>query len=75
MALPARVPAPEQRAGGLGLFMTCSYVILTGGPAAAAPVGCAAAVLVSLLPLLGPFHLFARRRRHADRRARVQGER
>jgi MFS family permease len=35
MALPARVLSPEHRAGGLGAFMTCYYVLVAGGPAVA----------------------------------------
>lgn len=66
MALPARVLSPRHRAGGLGLFLACYYAILTFGPAlagtlrelsgkAAVPVWLAAALMGSVVPLLGLF--------------------
>jgi MFS family permease len=86
MALPARVLAPEHRAGGLGVFMTCYYAILSAGPAAAglaraaagsaaAPLWFAAAVLASLLPLLGMFHALIDQVRRAEGLAPAQRER
>jgi MFS family permease len=86
MALPARVLAPEHRAGGLGLFMTCYYAILSAGPAAAGlaraaagsaavPLWFAAAVLASLLPLLGMFHSLIYQVRRAEGLAPAQRER
>ncbi len=57
MSLPARVLAPEHRAGGLGVFLTCYYAILSAGPA-----------LAGMLRALGQRRRSAVRRRPAGRR-------
>lgn len=72
MSLPARVLAPEHRAGGLGVFMTCYYAILSTGPGlggmlrahwgSAAAVLFAAALLAAVAPLLGLFDWLAYRK-------------
>lgn len=77
MALPARVLAPEHRAGGLGLFMTWYYAIQSLGPAgagmlrdafgtAAAPIWLAAALMAGIVPLLAMFEIVAARAQARD---------
>lgn len=71
MSLPARVLALEHRAGGLGVFLTCYYAILSAGPAlagmlrahwgSAAAVLFAAALLAAVAPLLWLFGWLAHR--------------
>ncbi len=75
MALPARVLSPVHRAGGLGVFLTCYYAILSAGPALAgvlrahwgskAAMLFAAALMVVVAPLLGLFGALVRRARPA----------
>jgi len=71
MALPARVLSPQHRAAGLGLFMTCYYLLQALGPVLAgmlrakagphAPLLLAAALMAAVLPLLTVFELLSRR--------------
>jgi predicted MFS family arabinose efflux permease len=70
-SLPARVLAPEQRAGGFGVFYTCHFLLQASGPAVAGWIhdsaGGAAAVLFGAtlflvpLPMLAVFELLAAR--------------
>jgi predicted MFS family arabinose efflux permease len=70
MALPARILSPEHRAGGLGVFLTCYYVVMAFGPALAglfraqwgppSAILFAAAAMLSIPALLGLMRLTMR---------------
>jgi predicted MFS family arabinose efflux permease len=62
-SLPTRVLAPEQRAGGFGVFYTCHFLLQASGPAVAGWIhdsaGGAAAVLFGAALFLVPLPMLA----------------
>jgi len=82
MALPARVLSPEHRAGGLGVFLTCYYIIQAFGPAlagllrerwsTAAATLFAAVLMASIAALDGLFYVLARNLSFTVRRQQMQ---
>jgi predicted MFS family arabinose efflux permease len=79
MAMPGRVLRPENRASGLGLFLTAYFVVMTLGPAAAgalrdnlgpnAPILFGAAMFLAIAPLVALFGMLTRPTQVLARRA------
>ena len=77
LSLPARVLEPADRSVGFGLFYTCFYVLMAGGPPAAgslqdawgspsAALVAGAALLASMVPLVALFRSVSKRRDFAQ---------
>jgi predicted MFS family arabinose efflux permease len=77
LSLPAKVLEPADRSVGFGLFYTCFYVLMAVGPTAAgrlqdawgspsAALVASAALLVTMVPLVGLFWSLSKRREFAQ---------